>query len=331
MFGNHFYHATIRRFVSVFGTLFNNISVVRKDTSGKVISIVRVPLAYGPKEKFLTRIDEQPELSSPNVAIKLPRMSFEILNITYDTQAKLNRNNKILVDNKVHYIYSPYNISLNLSIMAKNQDDALQIIEQIIPYFQPEYTVTVKESISSSLKTDIPITLSTIDMTEDYEGDFMNRRAIIYTLSFDAKLRFYGPDRSSSPIKKVIVNTYDTDRPDIGYEQMTSAVEPLASGPADEYTIIEEINFLDNPQRAELVIENIDYGGNGKDYLLLEKVVGQTSGASGVVEEFIPADNGSLVVALIGDRVFQAGEILVGSNSGAQWVVKSFNMAKGYI
>ena len=137
MFGNHFYHATIRRFVSVFGTLFNNISVVRKDSQGNVKSIVRVPLAYGPKEKFLVRIDEQPDLSTPNVAIKLPRMSFEILNIAYDTQSKLNRNNKILIDNKIYYTYSPYNISINLSIMAKNQDDALQIIEQIIPYFQP--------------------------------------------------------------------------------------------------------------------------------------------------------------------------------------------------
>ena len=326
MFGNHFYHATIRRFVSVFGTLFNNISVVRKDTNGKVISIVRVPLAYGPKEKFLTRIDEQPDLSQPNVAIKLPRMSFEILNITYDTQAKLNRNNKILVDNKVHYIYSPYNISLNLSIMAKNQDDALQIIEQIIPYFQPEYTVTVKESISSSLKTDIPITLSTIDMTEDYEGDFLNRRAIIYTLSFDAKLRFYGPESATGQIRKVIVNTFDTDNAAKGYEQQKTYVGDADT--QDNYTVIEEINYLDNPNRAEITLQSSDYGGNGGEYILLEKLVGQTSGAQGVIEDYV---DGMLVIALTGDTPFVENELAVGANSNAQWVVKTFTMAKGYI
>lgn len=329
MFGNHFYHATVRRFVAVFGTLFNNISVVRKDSSGNVKSIVRVPLAYGPKEKFLVRIDEQPELGDPNVAIKLPRMSFEVLNITYDTQAKLNRNNKFLVDNKLYYTYAPYNISLNLSIMAKNQDDALQIIEQIIPYFQPEHTVTVKESISSSLKTDIPITLSTIDMQEDYEGDFLQRRAIIYTLSFDAKLRFYGPDRSSNIIKKVIVNTFDTDDINKGYEQYTTAIDPSDAESHEQYTIIQDINFLDNPNRGEILLKTSDYGGNGRDYILLESVVGQMSGARAYVEDY---GNGALVIAMSDASVpFISGELVVGANSGAQWIVDSFKLAKGYI
>ena len=329
MFGNHFYHATVRRFVAVFGTLFNNISVVRKDSSGNVKSIVRVPLAYGPKEKFLVRIDEQPDPTDPNVAIKLPRMSFEILNITYDTQAKLNRNNKFLVDNKLYYTYAPYNISMNLSIMAKNQDDALQIIEQIIPYFQPEHTVTIKESISSSLKTDIPITLSTIDMQEDYEGDFMNRRAIIYTLSFDAKLRFYGPDRSTGVIKKVIVNTFDTQDQNKGYEQITTALDPITSESGDQYTVIQDINFLDNPNRAEITLQPQDYGGNGEDYILLETIVGQNSGATAYVEDYT---SGQLVIAMPDTTtVFEVGELIIGSNSGAQWVVKDFKLAKGYI
>lgn len=325
MFGNHFYHATIRRFVSVFGTLFNNISVVRKDSQGNVKSIVRVPLAYGPKEKFLVRIDEQPDLSTPNTAIKLPRMSFEILSIAYDTQSKLNRNNKILIDNKVYYTYSPYNISINLSIMAKNQDDALQIIEQIIPYFQPEYTITIKESISSSLKTDIPITLSTIDMQEDYEGDFMNRRAIIYTLSFDAKLRFYGPDRSTSQIKKVIVNTLNKDDLSSGFEQQVTRVFPESSGRDDQYTIIEEINYLDNPGSASLVLQGSDWGGNGGEYILLEKLVGQTSGAEAVIQDI----NGSyLTLSVIGDTPFEVNELVVGGTSGAQYIVKQFTFIK---
>jgi hypothetical protein len=328
MFGNHFYHATIRRFVSVFGTLFNNISVVRKDSQGNVKSIVRVPLAYGPKEKFLVRIDEQPDLSTPNVAIKLPRMSFEILNIAYDTQSKLNRNNKILIDNKIYYTYSPYNISINLSIMAKNQDDALQIIEQIIPYFQPEYTITVKESISSSLKTDIPITLSTIDMQEDYEGDFMNRRAIIYTLSFDAKVRFYGPDRASSQIKKVIVNTLNQGVAGSGFEQQLTKVDPSDADIDDGYTIIEEINYLDDPGRANLVLQGADYGGNGGTYILLEQLVGQTSGATGVIQDISGSE---IVLSIIGDTPFSVNEMVVGGTSGAQYVVKDFSYAKGYI
>lgn len=328
MFGNHFYHATIRRFVSVFGTLFNNISVVRKDSQGNVKSIVRVPLAYGPKEKFLVRIDEQPDLSTPNVAIKLPRMSFEILNIAYDTQSKLNRNNKILIDNKIYYTYSPYNISINLSIMAKNQDDALQIIEQIIPYFQPEYTITVKESISSSLKTDIPITLSTIDMQEDYEGDFMNRRAIIYTLSFDAKVRFYGPDRASSQIKKVIVNTLNQGVAGSGFEQQLTKVDPSDADIDDGYTIIEEINYLDDPGRANLVLQGADYGGNGGTYILLEQLVGQTSGATGVIQDISGSE---IVLSIIGDTPFLVNEMVVGGTSGAQYVVKDFSYVKGYI
>ena len=324
MFGEHFYNATIRRFVAVFGTLFNDITIIRSTGTS-----MRVPLAYGPKEKFLARLDQQPNLETPKIAIKLPRMSFEILNISYDTQSKLNRNNRIQVGESVFYTYAPYNISLNLSIMAKNQDDALQIIEQIIPYFQPEYTITIKESISGSLKTDIPITLSTIDMQEDYEGDFMNRRAIIYTLSFDAKLRFYGPDRSVGQIKKVIVNTFDTQNVLSGYESQTTKVNPLESGIDDTYTIIEEINFMDNPGRAEIKLQDADYGGNGLTYILLEHIVGQTSGARAIIQDV--TNNNELIVSVIGDVVFETNELVVGGTSGAQWVVKDFAYSKGYI
>lgn len=249
MFGGHFYHASIRRLVSVFGTLFNNISVMRKDQAGNVKSIVRVPLAYGPKEKFLARLDEEPNLNENSVAIKLPRMSFEIVSIAYDTQAKLNRNNKIQVADNYYYFYSPYNISINLSIIAKNQDDALQVLEQILPYFQPEYTITIKEGIDPNLKTDVPITIANIDMTEDYEGDFMTRRAIIYTVSFDAKVRFYGPDRPKNLIKKVIVDTSMSILPQSGVEQYTAEVVPNTANIDDEYTIIEDTNWLDGTQQ----------------------------------------------------------------------------------
>jgi hypothetical protein len=211
MFSGHFYHATIRRVVSVFGTLFNNISVVRKDGTGKVVNVTRVPLAYGPKQKFLARLDEQPDLNSTKVAIKLPRMSFEIISITYDATIKTNRNNMLTITDtagaqRAVRNYAPYRIGFQLSIMAKNQDDALQCMEQILPYFQPEYTVTIKDLDDMNVKTDLPFVLTGIQMTDDYEGDFTNRRAIIYTLDFETRIRFYGPVSDRALIKDISIN-----------------------------------------------------------------------------------------------------------------------------
>ena len=212
MFSGHYYHATIRKMVSVFGTLFNNISVVRKDGAGKVVNITRVPLAYGPKQKFLARLDEQPGLDDAKVAIKLPRMSFEITSLTYDAATKINRNNTISFSTsspesrQVVRTYAPYRMGLQLSVMAKNQDDALQVLEQILPHFQPEYTVTVKDLDALNLKTDVPFVLTGVQMNEDYEGDFIQRRAIIYTLDFETRLRFYGPVSSKEVIHNVLVD-----------------------------------------------------------------------------------------------------------------------------
>ena len=314
MFGGHFYHGTIRRFVSVFGSLFNDIKVLRSTGSS-----FRVPLAYGPKEKFLARLDQQPNLESPQVAIKLPRMSFEILNITYDTQSKLNRNNRILVGESLFYTYAPYNISLSLSVMAKNQDDALQILEQIVPYFQPEYTVTVKESVSDLLKTDIPITLSAIDMTEDYEGDFMSRRAIIYTLSFDAKVRFYGPERKTGVVKRVIVKTLDIDTPSNGFEIQTTSVDPVSAKSDDPYEIVEEIDYYNLTPTAEITLYSTAISGNDIDFSVGELVIGSTSGSNGVVSEY---DGTNLRLTDI-KGFFQDNETVRGTTSSAQCLVQS--------
>jgi hypothetical protein len=311
MFGGHFYHGSIRRFVSVFGSLFNDIRVVR--TGG---SSLRVPLAYGPKDKFLARIDEQTDLETQKVAIKLPRMSFEILNIAYDTQSKLNRNNRILSGESMFYTYAPYNISLSLSVMAKNQDDALQILEQIVPYFQPEYTVTIKESFSEDIKTDVPITLSSIDMTEDYEGDFMSRRAIIYTLSFDAKIRFYGPERKTGVIKKAIVNTLDTINPN-GYQTQSVEVFPKTANSTDSYELIEEITSFGLTGRAVLELYPREVSGNGIEFIKGETVIGANTGAAGIVSK-IQSDELTLVDIA---GTFAENETVVGSSSGAQRMI----------
>ena len=141
MLSDHFYHAAIRRTIGAFGTIFNDIKIMRKGTDGEVKNIMRVPLAYGPKQKFLARLESQASLTDPKVAIKLPRMSFEITSLAYDAASKLPKMNQIVrgsgITRDAIYTHAPYNMGIQLSIMAKNQDDALQVIEQIIPYFQP--------------------------------------------------------------------------------------------------------------------------------------------------------------------------------------------------
>ena len=235
MFSGHFYHATIRKVVSVFGTLFNNISVVRKDGTGKVVNITRVPLAYGPKQKFLARLDEQPDLNNTKVAIKLPRMSFEIISMTYDATIKTNRNNMLTVSDQAGNQravrnYAPYRIGFQLSIIAKNQDDALQCMEQILPYFQPEYTVTVKDLEDLEVKTDLPFVLTGVQMTDDYEGDFINRRAIIYTLDFETRVRFYGPVSARGVIKDIKINL-GTDTESTKIDETIEITQETPTGP----------------------------------------------------------------------------------------------------
>jgi hypothetical protein len=244
MTSGHFYHAHIRRIVTVFGTIFNNINIIRKDQTGKVIHSIRVPLAYGPKAKFLQRLDEQKDLQGNKVAMKLPRMSFEITTMVYDATTKLNRNNVVTSmdagDTLTKHIvrtFAPYRMNFQLSIMAKNQDDALQVMEQILPYFQPEYTVTVKELDSSNVTTDVPFVLTNVTMEDTYEGDFTTRRAIIYTLDFEARIRFYGPISRRSIIKYTDVDfiTNDFEKTDVNIHTTLGSIEDTP----EDYTVIQ--------------------------------------------------------------------------------------------
>jgi len=208
MFSGHFYHEHIKRAVAVFGTLFNNMSVVKKNGSGNVISTIKVPLAYGPRQKFLARIQDEKYLTDPKLAIRLPRMSFEIISMSYDTNTKLQKGvTRTLASSdptKKQTILNPvgYRMGLQLNIMTKNQDEALQLLEQIVPFFQPEYTVTVKE-VQNNFKSDMPFVLQSVTMSDDYEGDFLSRRAIIYTLEFETRVRFYGPLGDKGIIRRV--------------------------------------------------------------------------------------------------------------------------------
>ena len=209
MFGTHFYHATMRKSVAVFGTLFNDIHVVRKKSDGSIVNQIRVPLAYGPKQKFLARLDQETGFDAP-MAIKLPRMAFEITSLELDVIQKGQKRNKIVEDHgsdvkkkKTIQNYTAYNIGMQLSILAKNQDDGLQIIEQILPYFQPEYTLTIKPVSGFNLKQDVPVILTGVAIDDQYEGDFTERRVLTYTLDFQMKMKFYGPTVDQGVIREV--------------------------------------------------------------------------------------------------------------------------------
>jgi len=195
----YFYHEILRRTVIAFGSLFNDISVKHKDSSDATTSVIKVPLAYGPTQKFLARLNQSPNLSKP-IQITLPRMSFEFIGLTYDatrksstTQTFTSKSANDGTETKKSYLPVPYNMQFELSIMSKLNDDALQIIEQILPYFQPAYTMTVELVDVINEKRDIPIVLENVTMQDDYEGDFSTRRVLLYTLRFTAKTFLFGP------------------------------------------------------------------------------------------------------------------------------------------
>lgn len=233
----YFYNEIFRRTIISFGSLFNDIEIKQEDSSGNVNNQFRVPLAYGPTQKFLARITQQPELNK-SVSLSLPRMSFEFIGLTYDPSRKVTQTQKFkkaLTSDQTSiqtaYMPVPYNMEFELAIMTKLNDDMLQIIEQILPYFQPAYTMSVNLVESIGEKRDIPVTLESISMNDDYEGDFSTRRALVYTLRFSAKTYLFGPVASASSdiVKKVSIG-YVAGSTGTGTPQrdLTYAVEPRA-------------------------------------------------------------------------------------------------------
>lgn len=214
----YFYHEILRRTIISFGTLFNNISIQKKDGSDNAISTFKVPLSYGPTQKFLARLEQSADLNK-STAISLPRMSFEFTSLTYDSSRKLTSTRTIQVKDpttkkNVKKVYTPvpYNMSFELSIMSKLNDDALQIVEQILPYFQPAFTLTVELVDDINEKRDIPVVLENITMQDDYDGDFTSRRVLLYTLRFSAKTYLFGPVSKAEPIKTATLTYLTGDK-----------------------------------------------------------------------------------------------------------------------
>tara|TARA_B100000927_G_scaffold279719_1_gene263533 strand:+ start:5173 stop:6171 length:999 start_codon:yes stop_codon:yes gene_type:complete len=208
----YFYNEIFRSVIIGFGSLFNGIQIKKKDESGDDFSVIKVPLAYGPTQKFLARLQQNPDLNHPT-QMTLPRMSFEFTNLAYDPSRKSTKTQTMVItnangeDERKTFLPVPYNMTIVLSVYTKLNDDMLQITEQIAPYFQPGYTLPIKFLGDYEEVVNTPVVLENIDMTDEYEGNFDTRRALIYTFTFTAKTMLFGPltDVTKDIVKKVTV------------------------------------------------------------------------------------------------------------------------------
>ena len=209
MFGRTWSHDTLRKYIIVFGTLFNDIYINRTNKAGEVVQTLKIPLTYGPKEKVLARLDQNPTLSN-QVAMVLPRISFEITSMEYDPTRKLNTLNKLTrqsttagTDDEVKYQYQPvpYDLQFEMNVIVKNSEDGTRIIEQIVPYFTPEFTVSVNLMPEVDAARDVPVILNSITVQDNYEGSFEQRRTLVWTLTFTVKGWLFGPTKKSKLIK----------------------------------------------------------------------------------------------------------------------------------
>lgn len=240
-----FYWGTIRKSVIAFGNLFNNLYIDRRNSNGDVTQTLKVPLAYSPRQKFLARIQAEPNLPEESFQVYLPRMGFEMLGLQYDAARKIS----LVQDNRVvngtagtlnrQYAPTPYNINMALYIYAKNQDDGLQILEQILPYFNPEFNLSLNAVPQLNLKNDLPVILDSINYDDNYEGDFTQRRAIIWTLNFTIKINFYGPIHKQGIIRSATVRTYGDKNMSNVISVYNATLNPYNSEPDDDYDIIE--------------------------------------------------------------------------------------------
>lgn len=325
MMGQYFYWQQIRRAVTVFGTLFNNLNIVKRDASGNALQTIKVPLSYGPRQKFLSRIKQEFDLNDPKMAIKLPRMAFEITSIEYNSddalQKRLTRCLPSKDDpNQIPRVFTPvtYNLTFELSIIAKHTDDCLQILEQILPYFKPEYTVTVKE-VDDNFLSDMPFVLNSVSMNDDYEGDFTTRRSIVYTLQFTTRVRFYGPinDRDSNIIKQTRANISDTDMPESGssFQVIATRVNPIDASLEDEFEIDVDFDF-NVPNSYKVIFTNLS-----NDFNVGESVVGTTSGSVGFLKAFDSQNNEAIIA--FPDSRFEVSETVVGDSSSNTFEIVS--------
>ena len=259
MFGTHFYNEGLRKLTIAFGQLFNNIVLQNTSSTGAVTKRIRVPLAYAPKEKFIVRLEQQANLQDDRaVSITLPRLGFEITGLSYDATRKLNKMNKTIrvkesEQGKKHnfnFTPVPYNINFSLYSFTATAENGLQIVEQILPFFQPEYTVTMNVVPELNIKRDIPIILNSVNYEDTYNGEFTQRRAVIYTLSFTAKTYLYGPMSNQKVIKNVQSDLgASTDSPLTREERIIVVPNPTTADADDDFGFTTTLSFFADGKR----------------------------------------------------------------------------------
>lgn len=246
MLNQKFYWGTIRKSIVAFGNLFNNIHIDRRNSSGEVIQTLKVPLSYAPRQKFLARISALPNAETQSYETLIPRMAFEMTGIQYDGNRKISlvQQSRSVAGNNTttlntQYAPTPYNVDVNLYAYTKNQDDGLQIVEQILPFFNPDYNLTLNTIPGLGIKNDLPIILNSVTYDDNYEGDFNTRRAIIWTLNFTLKLNFFGPVNRQGIIRRTNVDIFNNADLSQRIQTYNAEVTPENAVPGDSIGVIE--------------------------------------------------------------------------------------------
>ena len=260
MLGTYTYNKIIRKCVIGFGTLFNNIEVRKENKDGSVYSRMKVPLAYGPRQKFLARLEQQADLNQ-KVAITVPRLSFEMTGISYDSSRKLapttltlkaDTNNAV----KKQFTPVPYNIDFELNVISKTNDESLEIMEQILPVFQPSFQMTIKLVDDMNDFRDVPIILNSVSYSDDYEGTFDDRKITLISMQFTVKAYIFGPVGTAAPIKKAKADIYTTMPSSTSTRQVAYQVTPKALTDKDKDGTTELSSAI---TARNLTIEVADY------------------------------------------------------------------------
>ena len=266
MFG-YFSHGLIRKYVIVFGSMFNDLTIQRYNGTTRVQTL-GVPIAYGPKQKFLVRLETDPNLDR-EIAISLPRLGFELTGISYDPVRKLNstqKNSYVFSDKtllKTQYTPVPYNIDFTLSIMVKNADDGTQILEQILPYFKPEWNIAVNLVPEMNISMDIPTILNSVSLQDAYDADFMSRRVLMWDLNFTMKGYLYGPISNSGVITRTQVDLYANTASDTPRSSRLVAVPGLLANNAPTTNSAASIS-------RNLIDADDDYGFASNTFFFLD-------------------------------------------------------------
>lgn len=271
MFGTTFYNSTIKRYIAAFGTLFNNINITREDVNTNQTHNFKVPIAYGPRQKFLARLDQDANLDRPQ-AITLPRMSFEMQPISYDVTRSLPPTQEYRVrspNNSIFYqSFTPvaYNIPIELSIMTKYMEDGLKIVEQIVPFFKPDFTVAMQHLDLFEDAIDVPIVLESVSMSDEYESTFQERRVLIWTLSFVVKGFLFGPTTNKKVIKFTNSNIFSSLTATVPEERVSVYPGLTANDDPANFTSAQVIQATANAVISSNSVSSVNISNNGLGY-----------------------------------------------------------------